>query len=187
VELRAGQLDARVPVQVVFPLGAGAWVLGARGSWSGFTYEFAPLRSIRGRPGVRGELFAGRAVSAQLRVELVAGLGSLSADTGTVTRSVALTQAYLRGEYALAREASVTPIVSFGGGIFRIRSDDPGHIVYHSSVFWLAGLGVDATLGPRITGEVRLETQQLNEMNSSYVNGHVGALTIVEAGIRLSR
>jgi hypothetical protein len=186
--LRAAQLEARVPVQVAFPVGAGAggWVLGARGSWAGFTYEFPQLRSIRGRPGVRGELFAGRAVTSQLRLELVAGLGSLSADTGTVTRSVALTQGYLRGEYALTRAASVTPVVSLGGGLFRIRSDDPRHIVYHSSVFWLAGLGVDATLGPRVTGELRLETQQLNEMTSSIVNGHVGALTIVEAGIRFS-
>ena len=99
--------------------------------------------------------------------------------------SVALTQEYVRAEYGLSREAAVRPVVSLGGGVFKILSDDPRHIVYHSSLFWLAGVGADFTLGRRVSGELRIETHQLNEMTSSIVNGHVGALTMVTAGVRL--
>ncbi len=186
LEVRAAGLVTRVPVQVALPVVAQAWVFGARGSWTGFTYAFAPLPNIHGRPGVRGEFFAGRALTPQLRAELVGGLGALNADTGAVQRSVSLTQAYLRAEYTLVTDAQVMPVVSLGGGIFRMLSDDPRHFVYHNSLFWLIGAGADITISPRVVGEVRFETQQLNEMTSSIVNGHVGALTIVEAGIRLS-
>ncbi len=95
-------------------------------------------------------------------------------------------QAYLRAEYTLLTDAQVMPVVSLGGGFFRMLSDDPRHFVYHNSLFWLIGAGADITVGPHVVGEIRFETQQLNEMSSSIVNGHVGALTIVEAGIRLS-
>jgi hypothetical protein len=161
-------------------------VFGARGSWTGFTYAFAQLPYIRGRPGVRAEFFAGRAFTPQFRAELVGSLGTLNADTALVQRSVNLKQAYLRAEYTFATDAQVMPVVSLGGGFFRILSDDPRHFVYHNSLFWLIGAGADISISSRVVGEVRFETQQLNEMTSSIVNGHVGALTIVEAGIRLS-
>jgi hypothetical protein len=176
----------RVPVQVTVPAVAQAWVFGARGSWTGFSYAFYQLPYIRGRPGLRGELFAGRAFTPQLRAELVGSLGALNADTASVQRSVSLKQAYLRAEYTFATEAQVMPVVSLGGGLFRILSDDARHFVYHNSFFWLIGAGADITISPRVVGEVRFETQQLNEMTSSIVNGHVGALTIVEAGVRLA-
>jgi hypothetical protein len=186
LEVRAAGLVTRVPVQVTLPAVAQAWVFGARGSWTGFTYAFAPLPNIRGRPGVRAEFFAGRAFTPQLRAELVGGLGALSADTGAVQRSVSLTQAYLRAEYTFATDAQVMPVVSLGGGLFRILSDDPRHFVYHNSFFWLIGAGADISVSPRVVGEFRVETQQLNELTSSIVNGHVGALTVVEAGVRMS-
>jgi hypothetical protein len=97
-----------------------------------------------------------------------------------------LKQAYLRAEYTFATDAQVMPVVSLGGGLFRILSDDPRHFVYHNSLFWLIGAGADITLNPGVIGEFRIETQQLNEMTSSLASGHVGALTIVEVGIRLS-
>jgi len=191
--IRASGLQAEVPVEVTLPGGALAgglargWVFGARGSWSGFTYAFKPVPYVEGRPGVRGELFAGHAVSERLRVELAAGFGSLKADSASREVSVALTQEYVRGEYALARAGTIIPVVSLGGGGFRIKSDDPRHLVYHTSFFWLVGMGLDARLSGSAIAELRVETQQLNELSSPYVNGYVGALTVVEAGVRLSR
>ena len=76
--------------------------------------------------------------------------------------------------------------MTLGGGLFRIISDDPRHQVDHSSLMWLMGAGVDFTLGPNVLGEVRLEHHQLNEVTSSLVNGHVGSLTMVSAGVRLT-
>ncbi len=185
VRIRGSGLEARVAVAVTLPSAVEGWVFGGRGSFVGFVYSFKPLSYVQGRAGFRGEVFAGRAVTARLRVELGTGFGSLKADTGRVEVSVALTQEYVRAEYGLSREAAVRPVVSLGGGVFKILSDDPRHIVYHSSLFWLAGVGADFTLGRRVSGELRIETHQLNEMTSSIVNGHVGALTMVTAGVRL--
>ena len=187
VKVSGSGLEASVPVEVTLPAAvAEGWVLGARGSWAGFSYSFKPVPYVQGRPGGRGELFAGRALSPQLRVEVAAGLGSLKADSSSREVSVALTQGYVRGEYALVTEGPVIPVVALGGGGFRIKSDDPRHLVYHTSYFWLAGVGFDARLSESAIAEVRLDTQQLNEMSSQYVNGHVGALTVVQAGVRLS-
>src|SRR5438128_500085 len=185
VRIRGSGLEARVAVAVTLPSAVEGWVFGGRGSFVGFVYSFKPLSYVQGRAGFRGEVFAGHALTARLRVELGTGFGSLKADTGRVEVSVALTQQYVRAEYGLSREAAVRPVVSLGGGGFKILSDDTRHIVYHSSLFWLAGAGGDCTLGRRVSGELRIETHQLNEMTSSIVNGHVGALTMVTAGVRL--
>ena len=185
VRIRGSGLEARVAVAVTLSSAVGGWVFGGRGSFVGFVYSFKPLPYVQGRAGFQGEVFAGHALTARLRVELGTGFGSLKADTGRVEVSVALTQQYVRAEYGLFSDAAVRPVVSLGGGFFKILSDDPRHIVYHSSLFWLAGVGADFTLGRRVSGELRIETHQLNEMTSSIVNGHVGALTMVTAGVRL--
>jgi hypothetical protein len=187
VEVRGSGLETRVALQVALPVTLPeGWVLGARGSWTGFSYAYKPLPYIQGRPGVRGELFAGHALSPRLRLELTGGFGSLKADSAAREVSVALTQGYVRAEYALAPDRAVVPLLAFGGGAFRIKSDDRRHIVYHTSFFWLAGVGFDARVSRSAIAEVRLETHQLNEMSTPYVTGHVGALTVVEAGLRVA-
>jgi hypothetical protein len=91
----------------------------------------------------------------------------------------------VRGEYALTQGGSVQPVLSLGGGMYRIKSTDQANLVYHTSLFVTFGGGVDYALGPRVTGEARVERQQLMEENSKYVNGSVGALTLLEIGVRL--
>jgi hypothetical protein len=44
---------------------------------------------------------------------------------------------------------------------------------------------VDITVGPTTVAELRLSTQQMFEMNSSHVNGYVGSLWLLGAGIRV--
>jgi len=78
-------------------------------------------------------------------------------------------------------------VLSLGGGVYRIKSTDPGNAVYHTSLLWLIGVGADYPLSPRLTGEVRLERQQLIEANSKYANGTVGALMVFEVGVRIAR
>jgi hypothetical protein len=71
--------------------------------------------------------------------------------------------------------------------MYRIKSTDAGNAVYHTSLLWLIGVGADYPLSPRLTGEVRLERQQLLEASSKYANGAVGALTVFELGVRIAR
>ncbi|HXL33790.1 MAG TPA: hypothetical protein VN953_02640 [Gemmatimonadales bacterium] len=186
LELRGSGLGTKVAVGVTLPGLAGQWVFGGRGGVSGFIYDFSQRAYIQGRTGFRGEVFAGRAVTPRLRIELGAARGALNADSGLVEMSVALTQGFARAEYGLLPAATVRPIVSLGGGLFRLVSDDPRHQVDHSSLMWLMGAGVDFTLGPSVLAEVRLEHHQLNEVTSSIANGHVGSLTMVSAGVRLT-
>jgi hypothetical protein len=48
----------------------------------------------------------------------------------------------------------------------------------------MVGGGVDFTLGPKIIAEIRITTQQLEELTSSHQNGHVGNLLVIGAGLR---
>jgi hypothetical protein len=113
------------------------------------------------------------------------GLGVLRARAGTASLAVPLFQGLVRGEYELTRNTAAVPVLSLGGGLYRVKSTDPTNRVYHTSLFWLIGAGVDYPLGPRLQGELRLERQQLYEANSSHLNGAVGALTLLEIGVRV--
>ncbi len=155
-------------------------------SWAGFNYDFSQVPNVQGRSGFRAEFFGGRALTSALRLELVVGLGGLKADTGALNVSVELMQSYLKAVYALRPGAAVVPVISFGAGGYRIRSDDPGEVVYHTSLFWMTGVGADFALSPKLIGEIRIETHQLNEVSSPYGSGHVGSLTVVEGGVRLT-
>src|SRR2546428_50809 len=112
VRIRGSGLEARVAVAVTLPSAVEGWVFGGRGSFVGFVYSFKPLSYVQGRAGFRGEVFAGRALTARLRVELGTGFGSLKADTGRGEVPVALTQRDGRGEYRLSDEGAVRPVVS---------------------------------------------------------------------------
>jgi hypothetical protein len=190
--IRASGLARTVPVQVELPVHGTAWVFGARAGGAAFSYGYQPMTStVSGRPGFRAELMAGRRVGPEgLRVEAGLGLGVLRADAGAASLAVPLMQGLVRGEYELLREdaSTVIPVLSAGGGMYRIKSTDPGNMVYHTSLFWLVGAGVDWRLGPQLKGEARLERQQLYEANSSHpgADGGVGALTILEVGVRYS-
>jgi hypothetical protein len=127
-------------------------------------------------------------VGPQLRVEAGIGLGMLRADSPAGVVVVGLSQGLVRGEYALTRGGggNLVPVVSLGGGVYRIKSTDARSVVYHTSLFWMVGAGVDYALGFRLTGTARLERQQLLEANSPNANGAVGALTVLEIGVRVT-
>jgi hypothetical protein len=111
----------------------------------------------------------------------------LGAEMGSANLAVGLFQGLVRGEYALLPNATVHPVIALGGGMYRIKSTDTRNAVYHTSVLGLFGFGADYPLSPRLTGELRLERQQLIEANSTHANGAVGALTVFEVGVRITR
>jgi hypothetical protein len=91
---------------------------------------------------------------------------------------------YVRADYVLARAQKVRPVVSFGVGAYRIRTGGTNPGIWNTSFQFLAGGGVDINVGPTTVAELRLSTQQLFEMTSSHVNGYVGSLWLLGAGIR---
>jgi len=184
--VNASGLSARLPLDVTLPVVRSGWVYGARLGGAAFNYGFKSVPGVDGRPGFRGELLVGRRISPALRVEGGLGLGVLRAQDGAASLAVGLMQGLVRGEYALSQRWGVVPVVSLGGGLYRVKSTDRANVLYHTSIFWLIGAGVDYPLAPRLQGEVRLERQQLYEANSSHVNGSVGALTIFEVGARIT-
>lgn len=174
-------IDVRLP-----PLVTGPWSFGARAGGVAFNYGFHSLSFIAGRPGFRGEVVAGREVAPGLRLQAGLGLGVLGADARSAHLSVGLYQGIVRGEYALSQSEGIVPVVALGTGVYRIKSTDPTNTVYHTSWMYLFGAGVDFPVGPKTWGIARLEREQLVEANSKYVNGAVGALTVVEVGIRVT-
>ncbi|HET7249779.1 MAG TPA: Ig-like domain-containing protein [Gemmatimonadales bacterium] len=175
-------VDVRLP-----PLVTGPWSFGARAGGVAFNYGFRGLSAfISGRPGFRGEVVLGREVAPRLRLQAGLGLGVLGADARSAHLSVGLYQGIVRGEYALSQSEGVVPVVALGTGVYRIKSSDPTNMVYHTSWMYLFGAGVDFPVGPKTWGIARLERQQLVEANSKYVNGAVGALTVVEVGVRVT-
>jgi Big-like domain-containing protein len=180
------RLSARIPVQVTLPGVQGGWVYGARAGGAAFTYGFKSNPTIDGRAGFRTELMVGRDVAPGLRVLGGLGLGVVRAQAGRANVAVGLIQGLVRGEFELTRNTSVVPVLTLGGGAYRLKSTDQASVVYHTSLFWLAGAGIDFPLGASVMGGLRLERQQLYEANSIYSKGSVGALTLLELGVRVT-
>jgi hypothetical protein len=120
-------------------------------------------------------------------LELVGGLGLglLSADSLGTTVHPNLIEGYVRADYALSRQQKVRPVLSGGVGLYRVRTGGNGSGIWNTSFEFLAGGGVDITVGPKTVAELRLSTQQMFEMNSSHVNGYVGSLWLIGGGIRV--
>ncbi len=186
LSLQASGLVTTVPIQVSLPAAERGWIFDARVGGAAFNYGFKSIPGVSGHPGFRGEITGGRLFGPALRVQAGIGLGMLRADSPVGNVSVGLFQGLVRGEYALIRGGNLVPVVSLGGGMYRIKSTDPRTMVYHTSLFWMIGAGVDYALGFRLTGTARLERQQLLEASSQYANGAVGALTVLEIGVRLT-
>jgi hypothetical protein len=180
------RLSARVPLQVTLPMAQGGWVYGARAGGAAFHYGFDSAPGVDGRAGFRSELMVGRSVAPGVRVQGGLGLGVVRARAGAASVAVGLIQGLVRGEFELTRNTTVVPVLTLGGGAYRIKSTDQANVVYHTSLFWLVGAGVDYPLGSRVMGGLRLERQQLYEENSKYAKGSVGALTLLEVGVRVT-
>jgi len=188
LRLSGSGLQSEVAVStMVPPLVTGPWTYGVGAGGVAFNYGFRGLSStIFGRPGFRGEVVVGRDVAPRLRIQAGLGLGVLGADARSTNVSVGLYQGIVRGEYALTRSEGVVPVVALGGGVYRIKSTDPTNMVYHTSWLYLFGAGIDFPVGPRLFGVMRVERQQLIEANSKYQDGAVGALTVLEVGLRVT-
>jgi hypothetical protein len=112
------------------------------------------------------------------------GFGILGADSSGTLVKPKMIEGYVRADYPLMPLRKVRPVLSAGVGIYQIRTGSSGAGIWNASFQFLAGGGVDITVGPTTVAELRLSTQQLFEMTSSHVNGYVGSLWLLGAGLR---
>jgi hypothetical protein len=172
------------PPGVAYAPAMATWTAGGRLSVALYSYTFLNQTAIDGKTGFIGEGYIGRDFGSGLSLVFGVGFGVLKADSLTVSVTANLLEAYLRADYAFLRESKVRPVVSLGGGGYRIRTGGTNPGIWNTSLYWMVGGGADFTLGPKMIGEVRITTQQLEEVTSKFANGHVGNLLVIGAGLR---
>lgn len=183
IDVSASGLRVGVAVDVALPAAPGGpWAIGFRGGWLGANTPWLAVANLTGISGPEGSVFGRRALASGFSVALGGEVGSLSLDRSTTgSVSATLLEGYLRVEWALVPRGPVSPVVSLGGGGYRVKSSDDGQTVYHTNVFWSGGVGFDIELSPTVTAEARFERHWLTDSGV----GHVGTLWPLEAGFRI--
>jgi hypothetical protein len=175
---RDPRLDVMLPAQI-----SGPWAVGARAAWLGVNHPWVSVRKLQGVSGADFTLLGRRTFGGGFSLALATGVGSLSIDTtGGGSVSATLLEASARAELALLPGRTITPVVSLGGGGYRLKSGDNGRAIYHTNLFWVGGAGLDATVSPTVTAELRIERQWMTDSPA----GHVGTLWPVAAGLRVA-
>jgi hypothetical protein len=167
------------------PPSRAGWTVGGRLSGGLYRYSFNKTTVFAGRYGFVAEGYGGLEFPSGLELVGGLGLGLLGADSLGTSVSPQLIEAYVRADYALSRQQKVRPVLSGGVGLYRVRTGGNGSGIWNTSFEFLAGGGVDITVGPTTVAELRLSTQQMFEMNSTHVNGYVGSLWLIGGGIRV--
>jgi len=183
VDVSASGLRARVAVDVQLPpAGIGAWAIGARAGALGVNTPWIDVPNLTGIRGADFSLFGRRVLTPGISLAVGGTVGSLTIDQTTGSTSATLLEGYGRVELSLLPRGRLSPVVSFGAGGYRVKSGDDGQTVYHTSLFWSAGGGLDVGLSPTVTAELRFERQWLTDTGI----GHVGTLWPLEGGVRLA-
>ena len=184
LQISASGLQARVALDVTPPARLNRpWGVGARAAWLGVNHPWVKGRKLQGVSGADFSLLGRRTFGGGFSLALAAGVGSLSIDTtGGGSVSATLLEASARAELALLPRRTITPVVSLGGGGYRLKSGDNGRSIYHTNLFWVGGAGLDAALSPTVTAELRIERQWMTDSPA----GHVATLWPVAAGVRVA-
>lgn len=164
--------------------GKAGWTVGGRLSGGLYRYSFNNTTIFKGQYGFVAEGYGGIEFPSGLELVGGLGLGVLGADSLGTSVHPQLLEGYFRADYALSQVQKVRPVLSGGVGLYRVRTGGNGSGIWNTSFQFLVGGGVDITVGPTSVAELRLSTQQMFEMNSSHVNGYVGSLWLLGAGIR---
>lgn len=159
-------------------------VVGARFSYARYEYTFNQQTAFKGDAGFIGEVYAG--LDYWYGVTMVGGFGFgiLGADSAGSPVNAQVMQLFFRIDYAFLSGKHVRPVVSAGGGAYRIRTGGDGSGLWNTSLSWMLGGGADVTLSPKLVGELRISTNLQEEINSAHQNGHVGNLLVIGAGLR---
>jgi hypothetical protein len=157
--------------------------LGVRLSYAHFEYTFHQQQTFVGQGGVVGEVYFGRDFG--YGVVLVGGVGAglVKADSFTTRVTAGVFETYFRLDYSVLTVGKLSAVASGGGGAYRVRTGDKGGI-WNTSIYWMLGFGADVKVNPKTSLEARMAVQELEELNSGHLNGHVGNLLVFGAGVR---
>jgi hypothetical protein len=158
-------------------------VVGGRLSYAHYEYTFHQQTTFVGQGGFVGEVYFGRDFG--YGVVLVGGVGAglVKADSFTTSVTAGVLETYLRLDYSVLTVKKFSAIASGGGGAYRVRTGSTGGI-WNTSIYWMLGFGADVVVSPKMTLEGRMSVQELEELNSGHMNGHVGNLLVFGAGLR---
>ena len=157
---------------------------GGRVSYAAYEHTFHQQTTFDAKNGFVVEAFLGRDFGYGLALVGGVGFGMLQADSLTVPVTAHLWEMYFRLDYDFLEGRQVSPVVSAGGGAYRIRTGGDGSGIWNTSLYWMLGAGADVRLSPKMSMEFRATTQLLEEINSGHLNGHVGNLFAIGAGLR---
>jgi len=157
--------------------------VGARLSYAHYEYTFHQQTTFVGQGGFVGEVFFGRDFG--YGVVLVGGVGAglVKADSFTASVTASVLETYFRLDYSVLTVGKFSAVASGGGGAYRVRTGDKGGI-WNTSIYWMLGFGADVKVSPKMTLEGRMTVQELEELNSGHMNGHVGNLLVFGGGVR---
>ena len=157
--------------------------VGVRLSYAHFEYTFHQQQTFVGQGGVVGEVYFGRDFG--YGVVLVGGVGAglVKADSFTTRVTAGVFETYFRLDYSVLTVGKLSAVASGGGGAYRVRTGDKGGI-WNTSIYWMLGFGADVKVSPKTSLEARMTVQELEELNSGHLNGHVGNLLVFGAGVR---
>lgn len=159
-------------------------VVGARFSYARYEYTFNQQTAIKGDAGFIGEVYAGLEYWYGVTFVGGFGFGVLGADSSGSPVNAQAMQLFFRMDYAFLEGKHVRPVVSLGGGAYRIRTGGDGAGIWNTSLSWMLGAGMDVTLSPKLVGELRVTTNLQEEINSAHQNGHVGNMLVLGGGVR---
>jgi hypothetical protein len=157
--------------------------VGGRLSYAHYEYTFHQQQTFVGQGGFVGEVYFGRDFGYGVVLVGGAGAGLVKADSFTTSVTASVFEAYFRMDYSVLTVKQFSAVVSGGGGAYRVRTGSNGGI-WNTSVYWMLGFGADVSLSPKMTLEGRMAVQELEELNSGHMNGHVGNLLVFGAGLR---
>jgi hypothetical protein len=157
---------------------------GGRVSFAAYEHTFNQQTTFDAGNGFVVEGYVGRDFGYGLVLVGGAGIGFLQADSLNVSVTAHLLEAYFRLDYVFLEGKQVSPVVSAGGGAYRLRTGGDGSGIWNTSLYWMLGTGMDVAVSPKMSVELRITTQQLEEVNSGHLNGHVGNLLVIGAGLR---
>jgi len=157
---------------------------GGRVSYAAYEHTFHQQTTFDAKNGFVVEGYLGRDFDNGVVLVGGVGFGLLQADSLTVPVTAHLWELFFRMDYRFLAGRQVRPVVSAGGGAYRIRTGGDGSGIWNTSLFWMLGAGGDVVVSRKLIVEVRATTQLLEEINSGHLNGHVGNLFLIGAGVR---
>jgi hypothetical protein len=159
-------------------------IVGVRASYAHYEYTFHQQQTFVGQGGFIGEVYFGKDFGYGVVFVGGVGAGLVKVDSLTTRVTAQVLETYFRFDYSVFTVKQFSAVASGGGGAYRVRTGGDGSGIWNTSLYWMLGFGADVAVSRKLTLEGRMTVQELEELNSGHMNGHVGNLLVFGAGLR---